>query len=163
MMWRPLTDAEITQLIQQNNSADDWKDISVVRTFSVLNIRNCHFSGHVKIEENVSMSNVRHIENYHIGANAKLANTGSLTFTEEHYGYRLELCNEDGRFQVVAVPEMNSTGKAGSSSSQQVSNQRASQGRGSSQQGQGSSRQGSQQQAGSQRGRGSSQAGSSQG
>ena len=108
-MWRPLTDAEIRQLIQQNNSADDWKAISVVRTFSVLNIRNCHFSGNVKMEENVSISNVLHIENYHIGANARLSNIGSLTFTEEHYGYPLELCNEDGRFQAVAVPEMNST------------------------------------------------------
>ena len=108
-MWRPLTDAEITQLIQQNNSADDWKDISVVRTFSVLDIRNCHFHGKVNIEDNVVMSNVLHIENYHIGAKTRLSNIGSLTFTEEHYGYTLELCNEDGRFQVVAVPEMNST------------------------------------------------------
>ena len=107
--WRKLSENEISQLKQQNNSADDWNDISVVRTFSVLNIRNCHFSGHVKIEENVSMSNVMHIENYHIGANTRLSNIGSLTFTEEHYGYTLELCNEDGRFQVVAVPEMNST------------------------------------------------------
>lgn len=108
-MWRQLTESEISLLTQQNNSADDWKQISVVRTFSVLNIHNCHFSGNVKIEENVSMSNVRHIENYHIGANSKLANIGSLTFTEEHYGYTLELCNEDGRFQAVAMPEMNST------------------------------------------------------
>ena len=108
-MWRSLTEAEISQLIQQNNSADDWKDISVVRTFSVLNVHNCHFHGSIKIEDNVMLSNVLHLENYHIGANAKLANIGSLTFTEEHYGYTLELCNEDGRFQAVAVPEMNST------------------------------------------------------
>lgn len=108
-MWRPLTDAEISQLIQQNNSADDWNTISVVRTFSVLNIRDCHFSGSVKMEENVSMSNVLHVENYHIGANSRLTNIGTLAFTEEHYGYPLELCNEDGRFQAVAVPEMNST------------------------------------------------------
>lgn len=108
-MWRPLTNAEISQLIQQNNSADDWNTISVVRTFSVLNIRDCHFSGSVKMEENVSMSNVLHVENYHIGANSRLTNIGTLTFTEEHYGYPLELCNEDGRFQAVAVPEMNST------------------------------------------------------
>lgn len=107
--WRKLTENEIHQLVQQNNSADDWNDISVVRTFSVLNIRNCHFSGNVKIEENVSMSNVMRIENYHISANARLSNIGSLTFTEERYGYPLELCNEDGRFQAVAVPEMNST------------------------------------------------------
>jgi len=107
--WRKLTENEIHQLVQQNNSADDWNDISVVRTFSVLNIRNCHFAGDMKIEENVSMSNVLHIENYHIGANSRLSNIGTLTFTEEHYGYPLELCNEDGRFQAVAVPEMNST------------------------------------------------------
>jgi hypothetical protein len=108
-MWRSLTDAEISQLIQQNNSADDWNTISVVRTFSVLNIRNCHFHGNVNIEDNVVMSNVLHISNYHIGANTRISNIGSLTFTEEHYGYPLELCNEDGRFQAVAVPEMNST------------------------------------------------------
>ena len=108
-MWRQLTESEITLLTQQNNSADDWKNISVVRTVSVLNIHNCHFHGNVKIEDNVLLSNVLHIENYHIGANAKLANIGSLTFTEEHYGYSLELCNEDGRFQAVAVPGMNST------------------------------------------------------
>ena len=108
-MWRSLTDAEISQLIQQNNSADDWNTISVVRTFSVLNICNCHFHGNVNIEDNVVMSNVLHISNYHIGANTRISNIGSLTFTEEHYGYPLELCNEDGRFQAVAVPEMNST------------------------------------------------------
>ena len=108
-MWRSLTNAEISQLIQQNNSADDWNDISVVRTFSVLNIRNCHFHGKVKIEDNVLISNVLHLENYHICANAQLSNIGTLTFTEERFGYPLELCNEDGRFQAVAVPEMNST------------------------------------------------------
>lgn len=108
-MWRSLTEAEISQLIQQNNSADDWNDISVVRTFSVLNIRHCHFHGKVKIEDNVLMSNVLHIENYHIGANAKLFNIGKLTFTKERFAYPLELCNEDGRFTVTAVPGMNST------------------------------------------------------
>ena len=108
-MWRSLTNAEISQLIQQNNSADDWNDISVVRTFSVLNIRNCHFHGKVSIEDNVVMSNVLHIANYHVAAYSRLANIGTLTFTEERFGYPLELCNEDGRFQAVAVPEMNST------------------------------------------------------
>jgi bifunctional N-acetylglucosamine-1-phosphate-uridyltransferase/glucosamine-1-phosphate-acetyltransferase GlmU-like protein len=108
-MWRSLTNAEISQLIQQNNSADDWNDISVVRTFSVLNIHNCHFHGKVNIEDNVVMSNVLHIANYHIGSNTRISNIGTLTFTEEHYGYPLELCNEDGRFQAVAIPEMNST------------------------------------------------------
>lgn len=108
-MWRPLTEAEISQLIQQNNSADDWKAISVVRTFSVLNIHNCHFHGTVKIGDNVLMSHVLHIENYRVGANSRLSNIGSLTFTEEQFAYPLELCNEDGRYTVTAVPGMNST------------------------------------------------------
>ena len=108
-MWRTLTNAEISQLIQQNNSADDWTKVSVACTFSVLNIHNCHFHGEVKIEDNVLMSNVLHITNYHIGANSRLINIGELSFTEEHYGYALELCNEDGRHQAIAVPEMNST------------------------------------------------------
>ena len=108
-MWRPLTEAEISQLIQQGNSADDWTKVSVACTFSVLNIHNCHFHGGAKIADNVLMSNVLHIENYHIGANTSLCNIGKLSFTEEHYGYSLELCNEDGRHQAVAVPEMNST------------------------------------------------------
>ena len=108
-MWRPLTEAEISQLIQQNNSADDWTGISVACTFSVLNIFNCHFHGEVKIEDNVMLFNVLHIENYHIGTNTRLSNIGSLTFTEERFAYPLELCNEDGRFTVTAVPGMNST------------------------------------------------------
>lgn len=108
-MWRQLTESEITLLTQQNNSADDWKQISVVRTFSVLNIRNCHFHGNVKIEDNVLLSNILHIENYHIGANSRISNVGKLTFTEERFAYPLELCNEDGRFTVTAVPGMNST------------------------------------------------------
>lgn len=108
-MWRPLTEAEISQLIQQNNSADDWTKVSVACTFSVSDIHHCHFHGEVKIEGNVMMSNVLHIENYHIGTNAKLSNIGSLTFTEERFAYPLELCNEDGRYTVTAVPGMNST------------------------------------------------------
>ena len=108
-MWRSLSEAEISQLIQQNNSADDWTKVSVACTFSVLNIHNCHFHSEVKIEDNVMMSNVLHIANYHIGANARLTNIGTLSFTEEHFGYPLELCNEDGRHQAIAVPEMNST------------------------------------------------------
>jgi hypothetical protein len=108
-MWRPLTNAEISQLIQQNNSADDWTQISVACAFSVLNIHNCHFHGEVKIEDNVMMSNVLHIANYHIGANAKLSNIGQLMFTTERFAYPLELCNEDGRYTVTAVPDMNTT------------------------------------------------------
>lgn len=108
-MWRPLTNAEISQLIQQNNSADDWTQISVACAFSVLNIHNCHFHGEVKIENNVSMSNVLQIANYHIGANTKLSNIGQLTFTTERFAYPLELCNEDGRYTVTAVPDMNTT------------------------------------------------------
>ena len=108
-MWRPLTNAEISQQIQQNNSADDWTKVTVACAFSILNIYNCHFHGEVKIEDNVMMSNVLHIANYHIGANARLTNIGTLSFTKEHFGYALELCNEDGRHQAVAVPEMNST------------------------------------------------------
>lgn len=108
-MWRPLKEAEISQLIQQNNSADDWTRISVACTFSVLNIHNCHFHGKVKIEDNVMMSNILHIENYHIGANTQLSNIGKLTFTEERFAYPLELCNEDGRYTVTAAPGMNTT------------------------------------------------------
>lgn len=108
-MWRPLTEAEISQLIQQNNSADDWTRISVACTFSVLNIHNCHFHGEVIIDANVVLFNVLHIENYHIRTNTRLSNIGSLTFTEERFAYPLELCNEDGRYTVTAVPGMNST------------------------------------------------------
>ncbi|MCR4827585.1 MAG: DUF4954 family protein [Bacteroidales bacterium] len=108
-MWRPLTEAEISQLIQQKNSADDWTRISVACAFSVLNIRNCHFHGEVKIEDNVMLSNVLHIENYRIGTNARLSNIGKLSFTEERFAYPLELCNEDGRFTVIVAPGMNTT------------------------------------------------------
>jgi hypothetical protein len=108
-MWRQLTESEISLLTQQNNSADDWKNISVVRTFSVLDIRNCHFAGKVEIEDNVLLSNVLHIENYHIGANTCISNVGTLAFSEERFAYPLELCNEDGRFSITAVPGMNST------------------------------------------------------
>ena len=108
-MWRKLTEAEVNALTQQNNSADDWKAISVARTFSVLNIRNCHFSGKVEIEGNVLLSNIMHIENYHIGANSRITDVGVLSFTEERFAYPLELCNEDGRYTVTAVPGMNST------------------------------------------------------
>jgi hypothetical protein len=108
-MWRQLTESEINLLTQQNNSADDWKKISVVGTFSVLGIHHCHFAGKVEIEDNVLLSNVLHIENYHIGANTRISNVGMLTFTEEQFAYPLELCNEDGRFTVTAVPGMNST------------------------------------------------------
>ena len=108
-MWRPLTNAEISQLVQQYNSADDWTKVSVACTFSVLNIHNCHFHGKVQIGDNVLMSNILHIENYHIGTNTKISNIGELIFTEERFAYPLELCNEDGRFTVTAVPNMNST------------------------------------------------------
>lgn len=108
-MWRLLTDSEISQLIRQNNSADDWKDISVACAFSISGIRNCHFHGKVKIGDNVLMSNILHIENYYIGANTRIANVGTLAFTEERFAYPLELCNEDGRYTVTAVPDMNST------------------------------------------------------
>ena len=108
-MWRPLTEAEISQLIQQNNSADDWKAISVACAFSVFNIHNCHFHGDVKIEDNVLLTNVLYIENYHVGANARLTNIGKISFTEERFAYPLELCNEDGRYTAIAVPGMNST------------------------------------------------------
>ena len=108
-MWRPLTEAEISQLIRQNNSADDWTSVSVACIFSIDKIRNCHFAGPVKIGDNVSLSNVLHIENYHIGANSRLSNIGELSFSEERFAYPLELCNEDGRYTVKAVPGMNST------------------------------------------------------
>ncbi len=107
-MWRPLTDAEISQLIQQNNFSDDWKNISVVLDFSAMHIRDCRFYGPVRLENGVTLLNST-LSNYHIGTGTRIANVRDMVFTHERYAYPLELCNEDGRYRVNAVPGMNST------------------------------------------------------
>lgn len=107
-MWRPLTPAEISQLVQQNNVADDWRDISVARNFSVNGIHDCRFHGNVQLEGEVTLRHVA-LRNYRIGSGCRMVNVPSMTFTAERFAYPLELCNEDGRHTVTAVPDMNST------------------------------------------------------
>ena len=107
-MWRPLTEAEISQLVQQNNFADDWGNISVARNFSIQGIYDCRFYGNIKLEENVTLLNST-LLNYHIGCATRIANVQQMWFSRERYAYPLELCNEDGRYRVNAVPKMNST------------------------------------------------------
>lgn len=106
--WRPLTEDEISHLIQQNNSADDWNNLSVVRTFSVFHITGCHFIGRIRLEDGITLHHSC-IRNYHIATGTRISHVGALTFTEECFAYPLELCNEDGRYAVTAVPGMNST------------------------------------------------------
>lgn len=47
--YRKLTDAEIKQLIANNNTADDWKNVEVADPFDVTLVRNCKFFGWVRI------------------------------------------------------------------------------------------------------------------
>ncbi len=46
---RPLTSAEITQLEQQGNTAEDWERIRVVEGFDPRRVRNSHFYGEVTL------------------------------------------------------------------------------------------------------------------
>lgn len=106
MGWRQLSALEIEQLTKQQNSADDWNQVSVVGTFCLTHIRNCHFSGRVLLGENVSLYNVAWLANCQVGDNCFIRNAGEISFEGYQFDFPIEIRNEDGSHCVAAFPEM---------------------------------------------------------
>lgn len=106
MSWRPLTAREIEQLTAQNNSADNWNQVSVAGIFCVDSVRNCHFSGRIFIGENVVLQNVGVISNYHIANGCCLHNVQELSYTQYGFNFPISVGNEDGSHTFAASPEM---------------------------------------------------------
>lgn len=109
-MFRKLTETEISQLIRQNNSADNWDNISVVGTFFVDKVKNCNFAGSVTIGENCAVENVGLLKDYRIGNGCTIRNVGEISFSSARkYVFSLAVCNEKNKYMVDIEPEMNTT------------------------------------------------------
>ncbi|MCR4964753.1 MAG: DUF4954 family protein [Bacteroidales bacterium] len=104
--WRSLTAAEVEQLRTQQNSADNWDDISVVSTFFVGEIFNCHFSGRVMLGERLRMRDVHLLQNCHVEDDCVLFNIGEISGEEPPHAFPMEIRNEDGSHTVMAHPDM---------------------------------------------------------
>lgn len=128
MNYRSLKEDEIGSLVSQGCYAGNWSDITVKEHFSSKNILNTRFEGKItlgvfsgeiegkngirkmcgiynscirdsEIDDNVYISNVRNITNYHISGNVSIENTGSLTTDGESSfgnGTEIEVLNEGG-------------------------------------------------------------------
>lgn len=107
--WRNLTAAEIEQLKTQRNSADNWEEISVVSTFFVGEIYDCHFSGKVRLGEGVCLRRVALLRNCFVGDGATLTNVGEIAGEEPPHAFPVEVRNEDGSHAIVAHPDMTVT------------------------------------------------------
>lgn len=101
-----MTAAEIAQLQTQQNSADNWEDISVVSTFFVGDIFNCHFSGRVKLGARLSIRDVRLLRNCQVSDDAHLFNVGEIAGEEPPHPFPVEARNEDGSHAIIAHPDM---------------------------------------------------------
>ena len=112
MTYRPLTKEEISSLLSQNCSANNWADISVREGFLTENIINTRFEGKIRlgifsgtikgdndydykcgiydsqirnceINSNTYISGVKDLSNYSIEENVLIKNVGSLTVIGE--------------------------------------------------------------------------------
>ncbi|MBR6334146.1 MAG: DUF4954 family protein [Bacteroidales bacterium] len=104
--WRNLTAEEIRQLQSQHNSADNWEEISVVSTFFVDKIHDCHFSGKVSLGEGVSIRRVPLLRNCWVGDGAILTNVGEIAGEDPPHAFPVEVRNEDGSHAITAHPDM---------------------------------------------------------
>jgi hypothetical protein len=112
MTHRPLTKEEVSILLSQNCSSDNWKDITVKEGFWPVNIRNTRFEGNIKlgiysgtievekkinrpygiynslisnceIGDHVYISDVKDLSNYIIKDNVAVSNVGSMVVNGE--------------------------------------------------------------------------------
>lgn len=104
--WRSLTADEIRQLQSQHNSADNWDEISVVSTFFVTEIRDCHFSGKMLLGAGVRLRHVTLLRNCYVDDGAILTNIGEIAGEEPPHAFPVEVRNEDGSHAVTAHPDM---------------------------------------------------------
>ncbi len=108
--WRDLADEEIKTLLENNNVADDWKNVRVAEGFDPKKVRNCQFYGLVRIGrlddvclahhdmvlpvgitnsriiscdigDDVAIDSVRYLAHYIIGDNAMLLNLDEMHMT----------------------------------------------------------------------------------
>jgi hypothetical protein len=84
--YRPLTDAEIKQFESQLCTSSDWSGVQVAPTFKADHIRSVHFSGRIRIGNNVRIENV-----------GMLAASGKSSFGN---GVRVSVINEAGGREV---------------------------------------------------------------
>lgn len=110
--YRELTAAEISILIQNRNSSDNWKHVLVTKNFNPNLVRNCKFYGLVRIGnlqplyreyhnlrmpvgmynstiissdigDNVCIENVQYLSHYLIGNDVMIANVNELACTDK--------------------------------------------------------------------------------
>ncbi len=105
-VWRTLTAAEIGQLTMQHNSADNWDDISVVSTFFVGDIYDCHFSGPVRLGERVSLRRVSLLHSCWLDDDCTLFNVGEIDGDTPVQPFPIDVGNEDGSHTVTAHADM---------------------------------------------------------
>lgn len=128
MDYRKLTDFEIEALKKQGCSAEKWDTVLVKNGFMPERIGNIHFEGLVKlgvyktslevdngiskpsglfnsyiqnckIDDNVYISDVKNLVNYHIESNVVIENVGTLAVTHKSAfgnGTEIEILNEGG-------------------------------------------------------------------
>lgn len=101
-----MTAAEIKQLKTQRNSADNWEEISVVSTFFVDDIQDCHFSGRVLLGEGVRLRRVTLLRNCHVDKCAMIENVGEIIGDDSPHVFPVEVRNEDGSHTIIAHPDM---------------------------------------------------------
>ncbi len=109
--YRKLTAAEKKELIQNNNTANNWNDIQVCNGFNAALIKNCNFFGLVRIgklenlyiqhneirqlvglynstiiscdfEDNVAINNVNYLSHFIIGSEVILTNINEMSTSD---------------------------------------------------------------------------------
>ncbi|MDO8302375.1 MAG: DUF4954 family protein, partial [Sedimentisphaerales bacterium] len=102
--YRPLTHSEIEQLHNRFCTCSDWSNVQVGLSFKPEYIRNTHFSGRIRIGNNVRIACVHNqIANYEIGDNVLIENVGTLAVSGTSSfgnGTRVVVINEAGGREV---------------------------------------------------------------
>ncbi len=131
--WISLTDSQIGVLEDNGNSSEDWSGVKISKGAMLNNVRNCRFSGEVRIAltpaeidgsmvypsfqescfENVEIlpgcriENSKYLENLHIEEGTLIENCGRITYEQGSLcgcGEELELGVETGERNVPSFP-----------------------------------------------------------
>ena len=107
--YRRLTDGERQVLERQNCRAEDWNSVEVAGDFDPCGIRNCTFSGTVRIGNAVRLEGVGLIANCEIGEGAEIRHTTLIECCGESSfgcGTQVAVINENGGRSVPLFPTL---------------------------------------------------------
>lgn len=135
LQWRALSPQEISALENFGNEAEDWTDIRVAEDFDPSRVRNCRFSGHVRIDgwdspaleiegmthktglydsrvtdcvigRNSVVDHVSSLSRTIVGNGTLLLNIGEISCPKPPQAFEVEVWNENGGRRILAVEGM---------------------------------------------------------